>query len=131
MVALNPPGMCEEKNMTLQRPSKRGPKFDAMMAEIDLKLTNEGIDIPSRPISAVREVSPRYGLSMPLGGGPSRLPPELRENASRSEAINQRYMITYGDRLPVNPCRGRMVTLLHGDHYIPRVPRAFAASPSP
>lgn len=113
--------------MTLQRPSKRGPKFDAMMAEIDLKLTNEGIDIPSRPISAVREISLRYGLSMPLGGDPSRLPPELRENAALSEAINQWYMITYGDRLHVNPCLGRMVILLDGDLYILRVPRILAA----
>ncbi|WP_061499438.1 HEPN domain-containing protein [Acetobacter malorum] len=113
--------------MTLQRPSERGPKFEAMMAEIDLKLTNEGVDIPSRPISAVREISLKYSLSMPLGGDLSRLPPELRENAGLSEAINQWYRRTYGDRLHVNPCLGRMVILLDGDLYVLRVPRIFGS----
>ena len=75
--------------MTLQRPPRHGPQFDTMMAQIDFKLINEGLDIPTRPMLAVREVSMTYNLSMPLGGDTMRLPPELRENAALSEAINQ------------------------------------------
>jgi HEPN domain-containing protein len=121
------PGMCEEKGMTLQRPAACGPQFDAMMAQIDFKLTNEGVDIPTRPMLAVREVSMTYNLSMPLGGDTARLPPELRENAALSEAINQWYKDNYGDRLKEDPCPGRMVILLDGDLYVLRVPRIFGS----
>jgi hypothetical protein len=113
--------------MTLQHPPARGPEFDAMMAQIDFKLTNDGVDIPSRPMLAVREVSMRYDLRMPLGGDFARLPPELRENAALSEAINQWYRDNYGDRLKEDPCPGRMVVLLDGDLYVLRVPRIFGS----
>ena len=113
--------------MTLQRPPERGPKFEAMMSQIDFKLTNESVDIPTRPMLAVREVSLKYNLSIPLGGDPARLPPELRENAALSEAINQWYKDNYGDRLKQDPCPGRMVTLLDGDLYVLRVPRIFGS----
>lgn len=111
--------------MASGRPLEQGPQFEAMMAQIDLKLTNEGADIPSRPMLAVREVSMKYGLNMPLGGDPARMPPDLRENAALSEAINQWYKDNYGDRLKENPCPGQMVVLLDGDLYVLRVPRIF------
>jgi hypothetical protein len=98
-----------------------------MMAQIDFKLTNDGVDIPTRPIMAVREVSITYSISMPLGGDAARLPPELRENAPLSEAINQWYKENYGDRLKEDPCPGRMAILLDGDLYVLRVPRIFGS----
>lgn len=113
--------------MTVQRPPESGPKFEAMMAQIDFKLTNEGIDIPTRPMLAIGEVSKTYNLSMPIGGDTARLPPELRENAALSEAINQWYKDNYGDRLKEDPCPGRMVILLDGDLYVLRVPRIFSS----
>lgn len=113
--------------MTLQRPLARGPQFEAMMAQIDFKLTNEGVDIPTRPILAVREVAMTYNLNIPLGGDAARLPPELQENAALSEAINQWYNDNYGDRLKEDPCPGRMVILLDGDLYVLRVPRIFGS----
>ncbi|TCM14010.1 hypothetical protein EDF56_11535 [Novosphingobium sp. PhB165] len=91
--------------MTFQRPPEHGPQFEAMMAQIDFKLTNEGVDIPTRPMLAVREVSMTYNLSMPLGGDTMRMPPELRENAALSEAINQWYKDNYGDRLKEDHAR--------------------------
>lgn len=109
--------------MTLQRPPACGPQFEAVMAQIDLKLTNEGVEISTRQMLAVREVSMTYNLSMPLGGDIARLPPELRENAALSEAINRWYKDNYGDRLKEDPCPGRMVILLDGDLYVLRVPR--------
>lgn len=113
--------------MTLQRPSVRGAQFEAMMAQIDFKLTNEGVDIPTRPLLAVREVSMMYDLSMPLGGDIAHLSPELRENCALSEAINHWYKENYGDRLKEDPCPGRMVILLDGDLYVLRVPRIFGS----
>jgi len=113
--------------MTLQRPPERGPKFEAMMAQIDFKLSSEGVDIPTRPMLAVREVSMTSNLCMPLGGDTARLPPELRENAALNEAINQWYKDNYSDRLKEDPCPGRMVILLDGDLYVLRVPRIFGS----
>ena len=113
--------------MPLRRPPEQGPQFEAMMAQIDFKLTNEGVDIPSRPILAVREVSTKYGLSIPLGGDPTRLPPDLRQNAALSEGINQWYKENYGDRLKENPCPGQIVVLLDGDLYVLRVPRIYGS----
>lgn len=113
--------------MTLERPPACGPQFEAMMTQIDFKLTSDGVDIPTRPIMAVREVSITYSISMPLGGEAARLPPELRENAPLSEAINQWYKDNYGDRLKEDPCPGRMAILLDGDLYVLRVPRIFGS----
>lgn len=114
--------------MALGRPPEQGPQFEALMAQIDFKLTDAGVDIPSRPMLALREVSVKYGLSMPLGGGdPERLPPDLRENATLSEAIIQWFRDNYGDRLKQYPCLGRMVVLLDGDLYVLSVPRIFGS----
>jgi len=109
------------------RPPERGPQFEALMAQIDSKLTDEGVAIPSRPMLAVREVSIKYGLSMPLGGDVVRMPPDLRQNAALSEAIKQWYEDNYGDRLKVNLCPGQTVVLLDGDLYTLRVPGIFGS----
>jgi hypothetical protein len=113
--------------MALRRPPEEGPQFEAMMAQIDLRLIDEGADIPSRPMLALREVAMKYSLSLPLGGDPARLPPELRENWALSEAVNRWYKDNYGDRLKQDWCPGRIVVLLDGDLYVLRVPRVFGS----
>ncbi len=113
--------------MTFQRPPELGPQYEAMMAQIDLKLINEGVDIPWRPMFAMREVSMTYNLSMPFGGDAVRMPPELHENAALSEAIHKWYEDNYGDLLKEDLCPGRMVLLLDGDLYVLRVPRIFGS----
>lgn len=95
------------------------------MAEIDRKLSLEGIDIPSRSLHAAREISMRFDLHMPLGGDPARMPPDLRKNAELSEAIHKWYQDNYGDRLKEDPCPGYSVLDLDGDLYKLRVPRLF------
>lgn len=114
--------------MKVARPAERGPQFEAMMTDIDFKLTQEDVSIPSRPMLAVREVALRYQLDMPFGGAdPARLPPNLRENAALSDAIDQWYKTNYGDRLKEDPCPARIVVLLDGDLYTLRVPRIFGS----
>ncbi|MEG3153515.1 HEPN domain-containing protein [Sphingomonas sp. RB1R13] len=114
--------------MTVARPAEHGPQFEAMMAQIDFKLTQDGVDIPSRPMLALREVSLRYQLEMPLSGGdPARLPPNLRQNAALSDAIDRWYKTNYGGRLKEDPCPARIVLLLDGDLYALRVPRIFGS----
>jgi HEPN domain-containing protein len=111
--------------MAPERPPKEGPQFKKMMAEIESKLIKDGIDIPSRPDRAVREVAMKYELDIPLGGYPVRLPPELRKNAALGEAINEWYKERYGDRLKQNFSPGQTVVFIDGDLYAMRVPRIF------
>jgi HEPN domain-containing protein len=102
-----------------------GPAFEALMRDVDAKLRDAGEDISNRPLHAVREISIRYGVSIPLGGTLSRLDPELALQIPVGEAIHKWYKDNYGDRLNVDPCPGRTVLLLEGDLYILRVPRFF------
>lgn len=109
------------------RPPEHGPPFDIMMAEIDCKLANKGIDIPSRPMLAIREVAVKYGIPIPIAAPQIRLPPELQENVALGEAIHRWYTENYGDRLKTNPCPGRMVVYVDGDMYELHVPRIFGS----
>lgn len=113
--------------MALGRPRESGPQFEAMMGEIDAKLTDEGQEIPGRPMMAVREVALKYQLNIPLGGDPAIMPPDLRANAALSDAIDRWYKDNYGDRLKEDPCPGRIVVALDGDLYVMRVPRIFGS----
>jgi hypothetical protein len=114
--------------MTTERPPESGPQFEAMMAQIDFKLTQDGVDIPGRSMLAVREVSLRYNLSIPLGGDPARLPRELAENLALSNAIMSWYDNIYGDRQKIDFCPGRTVVEVDGDLYVMRIPRAFGSA---
>ena len=113
--------------MATDRPPESGPQFEAMMAQIDLKLTQDGIDIPSRLMLAIREVSLRYNLPIPLGGDPTRLPPELAKNLALSKAIQSWYDNVYGDRQKIDFCPGRTVVDVDGDLYVMRIPRAWGS----
>ena len=105
-----------------------GPAFEAMMREIDAKLKAEGVDIPSRPISAVGEVSIRHGdIPIPLGDGNVRMPPELERYRPLAAAIRKWYDDTYGDRIKIDMSAGRIVLLIEGDLYALRIPRFFGS----
>jgi len=105
-----------------------GPAFEAMMREIDAKLKAEGVEIPSRPISAVGEVSIRYGdIPIPLGDGAIKMPPELERHRPLAAAIRKWYDDTYGDRIKIDMSAGRIVLLLEGDLYTLRIPRFFGS----
>jgi hypothetical protein len=111
--------------MDLGRPPEKGPAFEAMMVELDADLAERGVDIPRRPTVAVSDISKKYNISIPLGGNPERMPPEIRENAPLAEAIEQWFERNYGDRLKMDPCPGKIVVLLGGDLYILKVPRIY------
>lgn len=103
-----------------------GPAFEAMMREIDARLKAEGVDIPSRPISAVREVSIRFGdIPIPLGDGTVRGFPELERYRPLAAAIRKWYDDTYGDRIKIDMSAGKIVLLLEDDLYALRIPRFF------
>ncbi|WP_145203690.1 HEPN domain-containing protein [Sphingobium sp. B2] len=105
-----------------------GPAFEAMMRGIDAKLKAEGVGIPSRPISAVGEVSIRYGdIPIPLGDGIVRGPPELERYRPLARAIRKWYDDTYGNRIKIDMSVGKIVLLLEGDLYALRIPQFFGS----
>lgn len=98
------------------------------MREIDTKLKAEGLDIPSRPISAVGEVSIRHGnIPIALGDGIVRLTPELERYRPLAAAIRKWYDDTYGNRIKIDMSAGRIVLLLEGDLYALQIPRFFGS----
>lgn len=101
-----------------------GPAFEAMMRAIDSKLANEGKRIDDRALLAVRDISLKYMISIPLGGV-SRLPPDLAVYAPLGEAIHRWYQENYGERLKVDPCPGKVVVPIDADLYVLRIPRLF------
>lgn len=106
----------------------RGPEFEVLMREVDAKLTSDGVDIPARPMLALREVSLKYKVPIPAAGDFARLPPDLRAQAPVSQAIRKWYDDVYGDRLKIDPCLGRTVVRLDGDLYILRIPLAWGTA---
>jgi hypothetical protein len=104
-----------------------GPAFEAMMREIHAKLKAEGVDIPSRPISAVGHVSIRHGIPIPLGDGSIRSLPELERYRPLAAAIRNWYDDNYGDRIKIDMSAGRIVLLLNGDLYALQIPRFFGS----
>jgi hypothetical protein len=105
-----------------------GPEFDALMGEVDAKLTADGVDIASRPMLAMREVGLKYGVPIPIAGDFARLPPDLAPYAPVSRAINKWYQEHYADRLKIDPCPGKTVVRLDGDLYTLRVPLMFGTT---
>jgi len=94
------------------------------MSGIDAELKAKGVDIPSRPISAVGEVSIRYGnIPIPLGEGAVRGPPEIERYRPLARAIRNWYYETYGDRIKIDMAVGKIVLLLEGDLYALRIPQ--------
>lgn len=102
-----------------------GPEFEKMMREVDASLVAECHPIANRPIHAVREISLKYQVPVPMTADASRLPAELRPFAPLGEAISQWYKVTYGDRLKVDMMPGRSIVRLDGDLYVLKVPRIF------
>jgi hypothetical protein len=102
-----------------------GPEFEAMMREVDAALVAAGQPIPNRPIHAIREISLRYQVPVPMPADPARLPTWLHPFAPLSAAINDWYERVYGDRLKVDMTPGRTAAILDGDLSLLVVPRLY------
>lgn len=94
------------------------------MREVDSKLIADGVDVTSRPIMAVGEVSMRHrDIPIPMGDDAAWLPPEMRRYLPLGQAIKRWYDDVYGDKLKTDPCPGRTVVLIDGDLYELKIPR--------
>lgn len=92
--------------------------------EVDAGLQEQGVDIPARPIQALREIGLRLTIALPIAGS-QNIPGPATENWGITDRVYRWYEQVYGDALKVDPCIGRFLTSLSGDLWIVRIPLVF------
>lgn len=102
-----------------------GPRFEAMMREIDAEFARDGLPIPHRPIHAIMVIGTRFKISMPLASLPSGAPPELQQFSQLSRNIHDWYTTIYGDRIKIDFSPGKTVIVIDGDLYRVSLPRIY------
>lgn len=100
-----------------------GPDFETLMREVDSLLSSQGHPIEDRALYAVREISLRYGIPIPMGGYDAPLPPDVAPHASLGAAIKRWYEANFGERLKVDMRPIRTVVRLGDDLYVLGIPR--------
>ena len=106
----------------MQPPPPESAEFEALMAQIELQLVADGIDIPSRPIFAMMQVSKQFKIQ--LRGGPQTelsTPQEIQE-IEYAEAIHRWYEQNYNIRLNESKGPLRTALLVDGDLYSLNIP---------
>lgn len=102
-------------------------EFNDLMLEVDRELTISGYSIPQRPIHALRLVSEKFDIPLPV----TRPIPTLKHECVRfwpiSERIYQWYEQQYGERMKMDFSPGCMVMLIEGDLWMLRFPRIFGS----
>jgi len=102
-------------------------KFDELMVEIDRELANQKVAITNRPLTALREVSIRFGIPLPIGRPIPGANPELSKYWPISERVKKWYEQRYGDRLKVDFSPGRMAFMIDEDVWVFRFPRLYGS----
>lgn len=108
-------------------PPEEGPAFEKMMRAIDDELAAQGAKIQGRGFRAIRLISQRYGVSIPVLMGRRPGPPELERWADLSEKVHEWFAGTYGDKMIIDGTPGRAVVELRGDLYVIVLPRIYGA----
>lgn len=96
--------------------------FEDLMAQVDQQLVGNGVDIPSRPIFAMMEVSKRFKIQLRGGPRTEHSTPQEIEEIGYAEAIHQWYERNYNARLNESPGPLRTALLIDGDLYSLRIP---------
>lgn len=107
----------------MQSPPTSSAEFEAFMEQLDRKLIEDGVDIPSRPIFAALAISKQFNLRLPGGGAPTPLTPEEARNKWLSDAIHQWFDARYGKRLDEISSILKIAIPLDGDLYFLNLPR--------
>ena len=102
--------------------------FHEFMCEIDRELTESGYDIPRRPIHALRVVSKRFGISMPLTKPHPGAGKQVVQNWPNAERILEWYSEQYGERLKVDHSPVGWCSRIDGDLWGLRFPRIFGSA---
>lgn len=106
----------------MQPPPAESMAFEDLMAQVDQQLVGNGVDIPSRPIFAMMEVSKRFKIQLRGGPRTEHSTPQEVEEIAYAEAIHQWYERNYKARLNESPGPLRTALLVDGDLYSLRIP---------
>lgn len=106
----------------MQPPPAESMAFEALMAQVDQQLVANGVDIPSRPIFAMMEVSKKFKIQLRGGPRTEHSTPQEIEEIAYAEAIHQWYERNYKALLNESPGPLRTALLVDGDLYSLRIP---------
>lgn len=106
----------------MQPPPAESVAFEALMEQIDQQLVSNSVDIPSRPMFAIMEVSKRFKIQMRGGPRTKHCTAQEIEEIAYAEAIHQWYERNYKARLNESASRLRTAVLVDGDIYSLRIP---------
>lgn len=103
-------------------------EFENLMAQIDHDLGSDGLAIPQRPLHALRLISMRFGIPMPVTPPIPGITNEAHKYWPVSDRIYKWYDRRYGDRLKMDFGPGRMATLIDHDVWVFRFPRIYGSA---
>lgn len=102
--------------------------FNELMVSIDQELAREGFAIPHRPMHALRVVSTRFQIPLPITSPKQGSRHESAQYWPISCRIYGWYDARFGDRLKIDYGPGRMVIRLDHDLWVFRFPRIFGGA---
>lgn len=102
--------------------------FSEMLERVDNKLAMEGLDIPQRPIHALRVVSMEFKIPLPITPPIPGTEHDVYKYWPISQRIYRWYDYRYGDRLKMDSGPGRMAFLIANDVWIFRFPRLYGSA---
>lgn len=103
-------------------------EFNELMASVDHELADAGFSIPQRPIHALRIVSVRFGIPLPITPPIPGTYHETNQYWPISSRIYKWYDERFGDRLKIDFAPGRMVFCIGNDLWGFRFPRIFGSA---
>lgn len=103
-------------------------EFHELMLTVDHILVSLGVGIQQRPMRALRELSRRYSLTLPVTEPPPGSGFDGAECWPLTARVYEWYEKRYGDRLKVDLAPGRLAILIEDDLWILRLPRIYGSA---
>jgi len=101
-------------------------KFDQLMKEINLKLSQDECSIPWRPLMALQIISSKFETNLPISE-PGIESHSLSQNWHITSRVIKWYEAKYGKRLKTDMSPGRMVILIEEDPWIIYFPKVYGS----
>lgn len=103
-------------------------EFIELMESVDKELADAGYSIPQRPIQALRIVSSRFRIPLPITTPIPGMSHEANQYWPISSRIYKWYDERYGDRLKIDFAPGRMVFRIGNDLWGFRFPKIYGSA---
>jgi HEPN domain-containing protein len=96
--------------------------IEDMFEEIDERLIDQNVPIPNRPLHALRELSLRLKITLPLTSTKHGDINDKDKNWIITDRLKKWYQCRYGERLKKDFCIGKVAILIRGAPWIIRIP---------